>query len=152
MPELSKLIKSSLWRRLQEVAGKRKVSTTDLETLQEQGHEPGYEDDWDTPIEDESNLQKVAQLLKDQPIALTILKEFVNPSERTIWEAKMDMERKNQLRSQGYIITIPANIQPTKRAIQRAMGLSKFAFENHFKIMREAVAQVYCPEKMRSVV
>lgn len=150
--EFGKLVKTSIWRKLQEIAGKNKVPTLELEVLQEQGYEPSTQEDWDTPIQNEDNLQKVAQLLKDQPIALTILREFVNPSERTIWEARMDIERKNQLRSQGFVVSIPSTIQPTKKAIQRAMGISRFAFEGHFRIMREAVAQVFCPEKAKSAV
>ena len=138
--DLHKLIKTSIWRKLQEVSGKHRFNTVDIPTLQECGHEPGYETDWDTPIDEQNNLQKVAQLLVDEPIALTILKEFINPSARTLW---MDMERKAMLRAQGYEVVVPLTIQPTKRAIQRAMEISPSKFEWHFKTFKEALDVVY---------
>ena len=146
--ELAKLIKAAVWRRMQELAGKKQFFTTDFDTLQQQGQEPGYEKDFALSLESEESLQKVAELLKDEPIALTILKEFVNPSQRTIWEAKMDVERKQQLRDQNYIVVVPTSVQPTKRAIQRAMEISKLSFDTNFKILKNALAQVFfTPEK-----
>ena len=141
--ELGSLIKSSIWRKMREVSGKNKIDTIDLPTLQEQGQEPGYEDDWDSPIETQSRLQQVAQLLVDEPIAFSILKELVNPSARTIWEAKMDIERRSMLQSQGYSVSVPRDIHPTKRAIQRALGISKAAFDWNFKTIKEAMTVVY---------
>ena len=147
--ELHKLIKTAIWRKLQEVSGKHRFNTIDIPTLQEQGHEPGYEEDWDSQIEEQSKLQQVAQLLVDEPTALTILKEFVNPSARTLWEAKMDVERKAMLRAQGYMVIVPLTVQPTKKAIQRAMGISKLKFDWNFKTLKEAMMVVYHSSTMK---
>lgn len=141
--ELGSLIKTSIWRKLREVSGKHKLDTIDIPTLQEQGHEPGYEDDWDSPLEEQSKLQQVAKLLVDEPIALAILKELVNPSARTVWEAKMDIERKSMLKSQRYAVLVPTDIRPTKLAIRRALGISKATFDWNFLTVKEAMTVVY---------
>lgn len=143
--ELAKIIKASIWRRLQEVSGKCRFQTIDIETLHDQGREPGYVEDWDELLHQKDCLQKAAQLLVDEPVALTILKEFINPSDRTLWEAKMDRERKAMRRAQGESVMVPATIQPTRRAVQRAMELPRNKFEEHLKTVKEAVTVIYQP-------
>lgn len=144
--EFGAILKASIWRRMNELSKRRRVLTTDLETLGDKGQEPGYQDDWDTPMEEDGKLKQVAKLLEYDPIALTILKEFVNPSPRTVWEAQMDMERKLTLRAQGYNIIVPPTVQPTKRIIQRAMELPQVLFNEHYKIMKKAMFDVYQPD------
>ena len=143
--EFGAILKASIWRRMNELSKKRRVLTTDLETLEDKGQEPGYQDDWDTPMEEDEKLKQVAKLIAHDPIALTILREFVTPSPRTVWEAKMDMERKLMLRAQGYNVIVPATIQPTKRTIQRAMEIPQVLFNEHYKIMKKAMFDVYQP-------
>ena len=128
---------------MREVSEKYKPDSIDIATLQERGQEPSQEYDWDSQMETQFKLQQVANLLVDEPIALTILKELVNPSSRTIWEAQMDWERKKTLRSQGYSVLVHRDVYPTKLSIQRALGISKTAFDWNFKTVQEAMTVVY---------
>lgn len=145
--DFKSMMTASVWRKLKDLSKKRRIYGTDLDTLQEYGIEPSQEYDWDTPMDIEDKLQQVANLLIDEPIALTLLREYVNPSPRTIWEAKMDLERKAMIKAQGANIAVPSSVQSSKRAIRRAMGLSQAKFDIHFRILKRAMCKVYYPDQ-----
>lgn len=137
------MFKASLWRELRKVSGKKALFTTDFDTLIESGAEPGYERDIDRDIDEATRLKQLVQLLADQPIALTILREFISPGNRTLWEAQMEQARKATLQNQNYKVVVPSTIQPTKKTICRGMEISRSKFEEHFRILKGAMRQVY---------
>ena len=141
--QFTPMFKASLWRKLREISGKKRHYTIDLDTMAESGFEPGYDVDFDTNIDDEEKLTRLAESLRDNPIALTILKEFLRPSERTLWESKMEIARKEMLRSQNYNVLVPTEIGPTKKSIKRGMGISQLKFDQGWNDLKTAMKEVY---------
>lgn len=141
--EFGPIFKASLWRKLREVSGKKHHPTVDFDTLTEAGAEPGYEKDMDAEIDESERLHKLVDMLSDQPIALTILKEFIAPGDRTLWEAQMERARKEMLQNQNYAVVVPSSVQPTKKTIRRGMEISMAKFDQHFAILKNAMREVY---------
>lgn len=137
--EFAAIFKTSVWRKLRDLAKRRSFTTVDLEDA----YDIGYSEDVVGSIYEEYRLQQVAEILKEYPVALTIFKEFVNPSQRTLWEAKMDIARKNMLKSQNYRIAVPQSIQVKSQYIQRGMEIPKVRFKEQLRIVKSVVAQVY---------
>lgn len=74
-------------------------------------------------VEDE--IIQLKMLLKNNYIALAILEELLNPSERTNWELKMDMERRKMLQNQGHTeIRLIASTDIRMHHIARALEIS----------------------------
>ena len=94
-------------------------------------------------IYEEFKLQQMAEMLESTPIALTILKEFVNPSTRTLWEASMDVARKQTLKDQNFGISVPKSITVKGVHIQRALEIPKTVFSENFQIVKQVVGKVY---------
>lgn len=141
--EFTPIFKASLWRKLREISGKKHHYTVDFDTLIEEGDEPGYTTDFDTNLDDEEKLTRLAESLRDNPIALTILREFLNPSERTLWEGKMEIARKEMLRAQNYNVMIPKTISPSRKAIKRGMEISQLKFDQGFDALKKAAKEIY---------
>lgn len=146
MEEFGPIFKASLWRKLREISGKKHHTTVDFDTLTEAGVEPGYEKDIDAEIDESERFQKLVDMLSDQPIALTILKEFIAPGDRTLWEAQMERARKEMLQNQNYAVMVPVSVQPTKKTIRRGMEISMAKFDQHFAILKNAMREVYKDE------
>lgn len=143
MDEFCAIFKTSLWRKLRSLVGRSAVYQVDIEDA----YDLGYTQDVVEDMYDEYRLQQVVDLLKAHPIALTILREFINPSERTLWECEMDIARKKMLSSQGYNMPAPKSIQIRGAHIMRAMDMGKKEFLGHFNELRDAVGKVYKPEE-----
>lgn len=141
--EFTPIFKASLWRKLRELSGRKRHYTVDLDSLTELGAEPGYETDYDANIDDEEKLTRLAESLRDNPVALTILREFLHPSERTIWETKMEIARKTTLRDQNYNVMVPTTLTPNKKLIRRGMEISQLKFDQGFNRLKAAVKEVY---------
>lgn len=144
--EFGPIFKASLWRKLREISGKKYHPTVDFDTLTEAGVEPGYEKDIDAEIDESERFHKLVDMLSDQPIALTILKEFIAPGDRTLWEAQMECARKKMLQNQNYAVVVPSSVQPTKKTIRRGMEISMAKFDQHFAILKNAMREVYKDE------
>ena len=141
--QFAPMFKASLWRKLREISGKKHHYTVDFETLMDNGEEPGYETDFDESIDDEEKLTRLAESLRDNPIALTILREFLNPSERTLWEGKMEIARKETLRNQNYNVLVPKTLSPSRKAIKRGMEISQVKFDKGMDDLKEAMRAIY---------
>lgn len=146
LDEFGPIFKASLWRKLREISGKKQHNIVDFDTLIEAGAEPGYEKDLDAEIDDSNKLHKLVDMLSDQPIALTILREFISPSDRTLWETQMERARKQTLQNQNYAVVVPSSLQPTKKTIRRGMEISMAKFDQYFAILKDAMRQVYKSE------
>lgn len=146
LEELGTIIKASVWRKMRSICNRKKFMQVDIEDAYDVGIE---DEDTVENMYQEQKLAHIANMLKDNPIALTILKEFVNPSERTLWEAKMDVARKEMLKAQDYKVSVPKQVQPTKVAIQRAMEISKKRFEQAFKELKETMTTVYINHQLQ---
>lgn len=143
LTEFSPLFKASLWRKLREISGRKVFIQVDLEDAYDLGYSENVVED----IYNEYKLQQVASMLEDCPEALTIFKEFVNPSTRTIWEAEMDVARKMTLRDQNYKISVPRTVRIKGVHIQRALEISKGKFNEYFALVKKCVSSVYCPKE-----
>lgn len=143
--EFSALFKASLWRKLREIGKKREFIQVDIEDA----YDLGYNDDAVENIFEEYKLQEVASLLESSPIALTIFKEFVNPSSRTIWEAEMDVARKESLKEQNFAVSVPKSIQIKGIHIQRALEIPKIKFNENLKMVKSAVSEIYKSEECK---
>lgn len=139
MNEFSALFKASLWRKLREIGKKREFIQVDIEDA----YDLGYSDNAVEDMYQEYKLQEVASLLEDSPVALTIFKEFVNPSSRTLWEAEMDVARKESLKEQNFAVSIPKSIQIKGVHIQRALEIPKIKFNENMKMVKNAVSEIY---------
>ena len=142
MNEFSALFKASLWRKLREIGRKREFIQVDIEDA----YDLGYSDNAVEDMYQEYKLQEVASLLEDSPVALTIFKEFVNPSSRTLWEAEMDVARKESLKEQNFAVSIPKSIQIKGVHIQRALEIPKIKFNENMKMVKNAVSEIYKSE------
>lgn len=139
MNEFSALFKASLWRKLREIGKKKSFIQVDIEDA----YDIGYSDEVVETIYQEYKLQQVASMLESSPVALTIFKEFVNPSTRTLWEAEMDVARKATLQEQNYKVSVPAAVQIKGVHIQRALEITKTSFNENFKLVKNVVSSVY---------
>lgn len=139
MNEFEALFKTSLWRKLREIGRKPQFNTVDIEDA----YDIGYSDDVTETIYEEFKLQQMAEMLESSPIALTILKEFINPSSRTLWEASMDVARKQMLQDQDYNIAVPKSIAVKGVHIQRALEIPKNMFAENFQRVKQVVGTVY---------
>lgn len=137
--EFSALFKASLWRKLREISGKKAFITVDIEDA----YELGYTNDVIEDMYNEYKLQQVADMLENSPVALTIFKEFINPSSRTLWEAEMDMARKSMLREQNYRVAVPKTIIIKGVHIQRALEIPKVKFQECFAVVKSCVSSIY---------
>ena len=137
--EFKALFKSSLWRRLRDLGGRKAHIQVDIEDA----FDVGYTDSVVEDLYNEQKLQQVADMLASSPIALTIFKEFVNSSKRTLWEAEMDIARRMTLKDQNFKVSIPSTVIVKGVHIQRAMELSKGKFNEQFKLVKDCVAKVY---------
>lgn len=139
MNQFSALFKTSLWRKLRELGRKPQFIQVNIEDA----YDIGYSDSVVEELYEEYKLQQLAEMLESQPIALTILKEFINPSSRTVWEAKQDVARKEMLKSQNFNISVPKSVSIKGVHIQRALEIPKTTFTENFKIVKNLVNQVY---------
>lgn len=146
LEEFGPIFKASLWRKLRELSGRKHHPTVDFDTLTEAGAEPGYEKDVDAEIDENDRFHKLVETLSDQPIALTILKEFISPGDRTLWEAKMEQARKSTLQNQNYAVVVPSSVQPSKKTIRRGMEISVAKFDQNFAILKTAMKQIYADQ------
>lgn len=141
MNEFSALFKASLWRKLREIG--KKQQRAPIEVNIEDAYDIGYSDEVVEDMYQEYKLQQVASMLESSPVALTIFKEFVNPSSRTLWEAEMDVARRSTLQEQDFSVSVPKSIQIKGVHIQRALEITKVSFNENFKLVKNVVSSVY---------
>lgn len=144
LAEFGAIFKASLWRKLREIG--KKQQNTPLQVDIEDAYDIGYSDDVVEDIYEEYKLQQIAEMLANKPIALTILKEFINPSKRTIWEASMDVARKQTLKEQEQLYSAPKTVVIKGVHIQRALEIPKVSFSENLKIVKDALSSVYSLE------
>lgn len=136
--EFGKLFKSSLWRELRKLANRTTVATVDIESVMNIDL-TGYTEDIDESIYDSCYIDQVRQLIAGSDIAIEIFNELINPSEDTLFEAEMDVARRETLRSQGKKVLVPHSVRVTHRHIRMALGLTRDQFTSGMRIIREAV-------------
>ena len=137
--EFLTIFKTSLWRKLRDICFKKSCVCLDLELA----YDLGYTQDIVNDIYEEYKLKQIAELLKDDIIALTILKEFINPSKRTIWEAQMELNRKEMLKLQGSRNTAPRMVKIKSTHIKNAMGIKGTEFKKSYDLVKTMVSKVY---------
>lgn len=141
LSEFGALFKASLWRKLREIGKKQQKAPIEVDI--EDAYDIGYSDDVVEDIYQEYTLQQVAEMLESVPIALTILKEFINPSSRTLWEASMDVARKQTLKDQDFAQSVPKSVTIKGIHIQRALEIPKAQFSENLKIVKNTLSSVY---------
>ena len=146
MEEFTKIFKASLWNSIRSLNCKKIVHTTDLESLIQINEEPAYEEQgFNLDIfEDREKLEKLVKLLRNEPVALTILREFMYPTERTLWEMRMDTYRRETLRKCFNIhLKVAKRMSPTKKTIMRAMEVPPEVFQEGFLKLKQALKKIY---------
>lgn len=139
LDEFCTLFKTSLWRKLRELCSKKTLVQVDISDAYDLGLNDSVLDE----LSYESKLHQIAMLLKENPIALTIFKEFVNPSSRTLWEAEMGLNRRQTVKDQGAKISVPHSINVRSSHIQKAMEITQKEYRDSFNLVKEVVAKVY---------
>ncbi len=142
MNQFIPLFKASLWRKLRDIGGKEQKQSFSYVDLEE-AYDIGYSEDVVEDMYSEYKLQQAAELLESSPIALTILKEFINPGSRVLWEVSMDMERKKMLKTQGKSVAVPKSGTIKGIHIQRALEIPKSQFTENFKLVKTVVKKVF---------
>lgn len=138
--DFQSLFKASLWRLLRGFCYKKKeIQTVDLDEV----FDMGYTDTTIMDMYEEFRLQQVADLLGDNQNALNILKEIINPSERTLWEMQMDFERKCFIKSQNPGKNTSSEITIKPDILRRALNLTESEFSKAFKEVQSGVYSVY---------
>ena len=107
----------------------------------------GYSEDVVNDMYEEYKLQQVVELLENDEIAITILKEMINPSNRTLWEAEMDLARKKMLKEQNYSIAVPQSVTIKGVHIQRALEITKVKYKQEVGIIKDIMNKVYKTEE-----
>lgn len=142
--EFDALFKSSLWRKLRTLASKKEFTLVDISDA----YDLGYSETVVNDMYEEYKLQQIVELLENDDIALTILREFINPSKRTLWEAEMDIARKQMLKEQNYNISVPQSLTIKGVHIQRALEITKVEFKEHMSNIKKTINMVYDHEKI----
>lgn len=139
LDEFCKLYKASVWRLLREKSYKKHFELVEIETA----YEVGSEDDQLAGVNNEYLMEEVLALLGDNYTAKRILQEYITPSDDTIREAEMDMNRKAMLKSLGHKLNVPKTIILRGEFVRRALGLSKRLFKEQFSIVQHCIYEVY---------
>lgn len=142
MEEFTYIYKASMWRMMRNTAYKPTLGCSSLDNLDE-NYDIGYEDIEVENIYEEFKLQQVVELIGDNQIALNILKEIINPSDRTVWESDMDMARKATIKSQGNKINVPRNIDTRGTFIQRSLNLTHKSYQENIRLIQDYVYKIY---------
>lgn len=139
LDEFNALFKSSLWRKLRVLANKKEFIQVDITDA----YDIGYTKDVTEGIFEEYKLQQAVELLEGNDIAITILREMINPSERTLWECRMDQARKQMLKDQGFAISVPQANSVKGVHIQRALEIPKSKYKENLQKIREVFTNIY---------
>lgn len=141
--EFEYLFKASIWRLLRNIAYKNEFTLVDLDTA----YDIGYDDTTLSDMYEEYRLKQVVELLGDNQVALNILKEMINPSDRTVWESDMDIARKDTLKQQGFSLNVPRTVDVKGTFIQRALKITNKMYQENLRILQECVYKVYSQDR-----
>ncbi|WIT26458.1 hypothetical protein [Bacillus phage SPO1L4] len=110
-------------------------------------------DDEDNPLEnmlkDENTVDVVEKMhfseglkkLKDtleSDISKSLLEEIINPSDQTIYNVLIDIERKKMLKSQGHRVNVPKDTTVRMKHIVQTLGISNKQYDSAIEEIREA--------------
>lgn len=137
--EFNALFKASLWRKLRGIGAEKDFITVDIT----EAYDIGYSEEVVSDMFEEYKLQHVVELLSHNEIALTILKEYINPSARVLWEAQMDVARKQTLKDQNYAVAVPQSVKVKGVHIQRGLEITKVAYREAFGEVKRVMSSVY---------
>lgn len=137
--QFNALFKASLWRKLRGLGAKKEFLVVDITEAYDLGYSETVVDD----MYEEYKLQQVVEILSADDIAITILKEMITPSERTLWEAKMDVARKQMIKDQNYNVSVPSSVTVKGVHIQRGMEITKAKYKETLNTIKNVVSIVY---------
>ena len=139
MEEFKAIFSTSLFRGLKKMVNKPAFITVDLEEV----YDLGYTENTLEEMYMEFGMKNLAELLKEDYIALAILHELIEPSERTIWEMKMDTFRKEQVRKQGCKVNVNNQAKVKMLHIKRALDITQKQFDEGIYRLRQLAKQVF---------
>lgn len=137
--EFNALFKASLWRHIRKKANRVSIITVDIE----EAYDLGYTEDNVEKMFMEYGMKQLMELLCEEPVAMAILKELIEPSPRTLWEMKMDTARKETLRAQGKKVNVPQNNKVKMLHIKRSLGITQKHFDLGILKVREVASKVF---------
>lgn len=140
--EFYKLFKSSLWRQLKKNA---KENTKEFLYVDEytanagsEGFLESFEDEVLDNLYEEQKLKQVVELLAGYPLAVCILKEFLNPSTEVRELAVEDYKGRKKPRTKS--------VEITSDHIRECLGLTRQVYEQQLLKLREVIYCVYTSE------
>lgn len=139
LEEFCTIFKASLWRHIRKKAARPNIIQVEIEEV----YDLGYTEDNLDKLYTEYKIKQLYELLEDEPVALAILNELLNPSERTIWEMKMDKARKETVRNQGKKINVPQTSKVKMVHIRRSLGLTPKRFDTGIAKLREIAMSLF---------
>nr|P03048.1 RecName: Full=RNA polymerase sigma GP28 factor [Bacillus phage SPO1]CAA24664.1 gp28 [Bacillus phage SPO1] len=77
-------------------------------------------------------LEKLKETLESD-IAKSLLEELINPSDQTIYNVLIDIERKKMLKSQGHRVNVPKDTTVRMKHIDQTLGISNKQYDSELK-------------------
>ena len=142
--DLLAMTRSSIWRRLRDIVHRKAYQQVDIDSLNED--EPYEEPDMDSDIDTNIKLDKVKSILKDEPVSLRILQEYISPNMVTLACMQKDMQDRIDKVQSGLL---PVNLSPktlrvTKQIIKRSLQIQGVRnFDNAFSLLKQTIRQVF---------
>lgn len=138
MDEFGPIFRKSLFRKVKQ-SGKRRKPMVDIDsavniledTNSENTVDSMYLKDW---------LGELRVSLSSE-IAKQVLDELIQPSTRTLFEAHMDKQRKEMLKSQGHKVNVPKDVTVRMKHIVRSLGITGKQYDSAIKEIREKASE-----------
>lgn len=89
-----------------------------------------------------AGIEQLKRSIQDDIIATAILNELLCPSKRTLWEVKVDIERKKMLYRQGFNVYIPAPVVKLIH-IRRSLMLCSNTFNKGLTTIRRNASLIF---------
>lgn len=132
--EFSYLFKASLWRRVARCGGIQR-DHIDLSDVSE------YVEDTESVnvIEKmyvDNGIKYLRSTLNNQ-IAVELMDELIEPSDKTLFEVWADIKRKEMLKSQGKHVNVPKDNTVRMKHIIRALGITNKQYDNAIREIKD---------------
>jgi hypothetical protein len=141
MDEFGPIFRTALWRLVRQRAG-RPTFNIDIDdaayTLEDKSVRT------DSIIDEMQQSENMALIMSQlSESARLVVRELIQPSDRTLFEVWADIKRKEQLKSQGKKVNIPKDNTVRMKHIARALSLSSKQYDNIMLEIKRVVGSIY---------
>jgi hypothetical protein len=140
MDEFGPIFRISLQREMKGI-DRKKLPTVDIEDT-----ENSIADSKQIDVADKLYIKESLQILYNSlqnSNAKNLLRELVEPSDRTIFEVWADIKRKEMLKSQGKRVYLASDTTIRMKHIQRSLGITSKQYDEAMKEIRQVAKQVF---------